>query len=58
MMRHEQAIREEIVRIATRCYERGLLVAGDGPARATLERQAGAQVTFLGAVDRARDLPG
>ena len=29
-MRHEQAIREEIVRIATRCYERGLLVAGDG----------------------------
>jgi glycosyltransferase involved in cell wall biosynthesis len=34
-----------------------LLVAGDGPARAALERQAGAQVTFLGAVDRARDLP-
>ena len=34
-----------------------LLVAGDGPARAALERQAGTQVTFLGAVDRARDLP-
>ena len=34
-----------------------LLVAGDGPARAALERQAGAQVTFLGAVDRTRDLP-
>jgi glycosyltransferase involved in cell wall biosynthesis len=34
-----------------------LVVAGDGPARAALERQAGAQVTFLGAVDRSRDLP-
>jgi L-fuculose-phosphate aldolase len=26
----EEAVREEIVRIATRCYDRGLLVAGDG----------------------------
>ncbi len=29
-MQNEKAIREEIVRIATRCYDRGLLVAGDG----------------------------
>ncbi|MDX2031074.1 MAG: class II aldolase/adducin family protein [Blastocatellia bacterium] len=26
----EQRVREEIVKIATRCYDRGLLVAGDG----------------------------
>ena len=36
-MRHEQAIREEIVRIATRCYDRGLLVAGDGNISVDLE---------------------
>lgn len=29
-MQNEQAIKEEIVKVATRCYERGLLVAGDG----------------------------
>lgn len=34
-----------------------LLVAGDGPSLPALRRQAGPQVTFLGAVDRARDLP-
>ncbi|NDD64183.1 MAG: class II aldolase/adducin family protein, partial [Acidobacteria bacterium] len=27
---NEKTVREEIVRIATRCYDRGLLVAGDG----------------------------
>jgi L-fuculose-phosphate aldolase len=30
MNAEEQKVREEIVRIATRCYDRGLLVAGDG----------------------------
>lgn len=34
-----------------------LLIAGDGPSADGLRRRAGAQVTFLGAVDRARDLP-
>lgn len=34
-----------------------LLIAGDGPSAAALRRRAGPQVTFLGAVDRARDLP-
>ena len=29
-MQNEQAIKEEIVKVATRCYDRGLLVAGDG----------------------------
>lgn len=34
-----------------------LLIAGDGPSADALRRRAGAQVTFLGAVDRARELP-
>ncbi|MBU6365998.1 MAG: glycosyltransferase family 1 protein [Gemmatimonadetes bacterium] len=34
-----------------------LLVAGDGPSLPGLRRQAGPQVTFVGPVDRTRDLP-
>lgn len=30
LMLDEQKVREDIVEVATRCYERGLLVAGDG----------------------------
>jgi glycosyltransferase involved in cell wall biosynthesis len=34
-----------------------LLIAGTGPSEAALRARAGAGVTFLGAVDRATDLP-
>lgn len=58
---------EKNVAVLVRAFERWagqvpagsarLLIAGDGPSLPGLRAVAGPQVTFLGAVDRTRDLP-